>query len=198
MNLLSDIDQFDKEIAELCFQFHGKFKIFKQFLTLFEFVYNGIPWFAVAALVYLFGDDKYWTNKALTFLFGNQNSLFNSFVQTKEIIHYYFHTKSSCVRRPYNRLHEILFQKKEASKQIGLARSTRRQILISKWSRIPSRSDDSPPVQSLCHRALLVHISTHYHWSTYLCDCISSLHVTLSSRQTLFFRRSSRSTLRSF
>lgn len=83
MNILSDIDELDKAVAEQCFLFHARFKEFKYFLTSFEFIYNGIPWFIVAALGYLFADDLYWTNKALIFLFGNKNRLISPFHQTK-------------------------------------------------------------------------------------------------------------------
>jgi len=63
-NLFNKIDIFDKQIADRCFTLNNDYPNLKRFLTIFEFVYNGIPWFILACITYILIEDDYWTNNA--------------------------------------------------------------------------------------------------------------------------------------
>ena len=71
MDALNRIAQLDKKIAEKCFLLNANLK---RFLTIFEFVYNGIPWFVISGFVYLFAQDVYWKNRALIFILGKHDT----------------------------------------------------------------------------------------------------------------------------
>ena len=63
-NFFSQIDDLDKAIAEKCFSLNKEYINLKRFLTIFEFVYNGIPWFILTCLIYFVIEDEYWRYKS--------------------------------------------------------------------------------------------------------------------------------------
>jgi len=70
-SIFNRIDILDKQIAERCFTLNKDYPNLKRFLAVFEFVFNGIPWFILTCSIYFLVEDDYWRESAKLIFIGN-------------------------------------------------------------------------------------------------------------------------------